>query len=315
MSKIVWDAAGQHWYQTGIDKVALYKFDGTRYGKPIAWNGVTAVNESPSGAESNKIYADNIPYLNLISAEEFALTLEAYQSPEEFDECDGEAFVTSGVLSGIKVKAHAARRVKFAIAWRVLKGNDNDAADINIASGATNGFVYHIAYGCTAAPSSRDNGTVNDSPEAVTLSWEINTLPIADASQIGAALLAEGVTKVAHLEFEAKTQEEAEAIENLLYDANEYCPMPVDLTGAAGTYYKVIYDTEDTSKGTVSGTVVSGDKVPSGTEVTLEATPKTGYTFTGWFAPGASEPASTSASYTISSVTENKYLVAVFSNG
>lgn len=244
MPKITWDAAGQHWYYTGVDKVALYKWgivtpaSGSTpavygYTAPVAWNGVTAVNESPSGAESNKIYADNNQYLNLISAEEFALTLEAYQSPEEFDECDGEASVTSTVssLNTIKIKAHAARRVKFALAWRVLKGNDSDSADTSIPTGGTNRFVYHIAYGCTAAPSSRDNSTVNDSPEAVTLSWEINTLPITDLADIGTVLANAGVTKVAHLEFEAKTQEEADALEALLYTEGSNCPLPKDLAG------------------------------------------------------------------------------------
>lgn len=246
MAIITWDAAGQHWYQTGVDKVALYKWgvvtpatasDPAVYGytAPVAWNGVTAINESPSGAESNKQYADNIAYLNLISAEEFSMTLEAFQSPEEFDECDGEAGVPSTIsgLSGVKIKAHAARRVKFALAWRVLKGNDNDAADGTIATGGSNRFVYHIVYGCTAAPSSRDNNTVNDSPEAVTLSWEINTLPIADATLIGSALIAEGVTKVAHLEFEAKTQAEANLLEGLLYDGTKPCPMPKDFVTAS----------------------------------------------------------------------------------
>lgn len=244
MAIITWDAAGQHWYQTGVDKVALYKWGNNAgsgetpsygYGKPIAWNGVTAINESPSGAESNKQYADNIAYLNLISAEEFSMTLEAFQSPEEFDECDGEAGVTSQIsgLTGVKIKAHAARRVKFALAWRVLKGNDNDAADGTIATGGTNRFVYHIVYGCTAAPSSRDNNTVNDSPEAVSLSWEINTLPIADTNLIGTDLVNAGVTKVAHLEFEATTAAEATALEGLLYDGAKVCPMPKDFVVAS----------------------------------------------------------------------------------
>lgn len=244
MPKITWDEAGQHWYQTGIDKVALYKWGIVTpatetapavygYTAPVAWNGVTAINESPSGAESNKIYADNNQYLNLISAEEFSLTLEAYQSPEEFDECDGEAgdFSTITGLTNVKIKAHAARRVKFALAYRVLKGNDNDAADASLVAGASNGFVYHIVYGCTAAPSSRDNSTVNDSPEAVTLSWEINTLPITDPADIGTVLVGAGVTRVAHLEFEATTPGEVNAIEALLYTEGQACPLPKDLAG------------------------------------------------------------------------------------
>lgn len=233
MANIVWDAEGQHWYQTGVDKVALYVFNSTtkKYGPPIAWNGVTAISESPSGAESNKQYADNIEYLNLLSREEFGMTLEAFQSPEEFDACDGEAKVASTAVTGVTIKAHGIPRKKFALAYRTLKGNDVDAADTGIADGGTNKFTYHIVYGCMAAPSSRDNNTVNDSPEAMTLSWEITTSPITNPTDIGAKLTAAGVTRVAHLEFDVD-EDHVAAIEALLYDsALTECPMPVTLTG------------------------------------------------------------------------------------
>ena len=233
---IEWDAAGEHWYQTGVDKVALYVWDSAnkKYGAPVAWNGVTAITESPSGAESNKQYADNIEYLNLLSREEFGCTLEAYQSPEAFDECDGEKAVTSTAtgLTSVKIKVHGMPRKKFALAYRTLKGNDSDAADTAIATGATNKFTYHIIYGCLAAPSSVDNNTVNDSPEAATLSWEITTTPITDATDIGTTLTNAGVTRVAHLEFDADDSTVAGKIEELLYTSGQDCPLPKDLLGA-----------------------------------------------------------------------------------
>ena len=233
---IEWDAAGEHWYQTGVDKVALYVWDSEhkKYGAPVAWNGVTAISESPSGAESNKQYADNIEYLNLLSREEFGCTLEAFQSPEEFDECDGEKAVTSTAtgLTSVKIKVHGMPRKKFALAYRTLKGNDSDAADTAIATGATNKFTYHIVYGCLAAPSSVDNNTVNDSPEAATLSWEITTTPITDATAIGTTLTNAGVTRVAHLEFDADDSTVAGKIEELLYTSGQDCPLPKDLLGA-----------------------------------------------------------------------------------
>ena len=233
---IEWDAAGEHWYQTGVDKVALYVWDSTnkKYGAPVAWNGVTAITESPSGAESNKQYADNNEYLNLLSREEFGCTLEAYQSPEAFDECDGEKGVLSTAtgLTTVKIKVHGMPRKKFALAYRTLKGNDSDAADTAIASGATNKFTYHIIYGCLAAPSSVDNNTVNDSPEAATLSWEITTTPITDATDIGTTLTSAGVTRVAHLEFDAEDATVAGKIEELLYTSGQDCPLPKDLLGA-----------------------------------------------------------------------------------
>ena len=174
---ISWDEAGKRNYNTGVDMVALFVKNGTTYGKPVAFNGVTAVNESPSGAESNKIYADNHEYLNLISKEEFACTLEAYAKPLEFDSCEG---IKCGSKAGHEyIKYTQQPRSKFGLAYRTLIGNDTTAAEANIitdsSSVSNKNFIIHLVYECSAGVSSKDHATVNDSPEAATFSWEIST--------------------------------------------------------------------------------------------------------------------------------------------
>lgn len=216
MANIFWDAQGEHTYFTGIDGVALFVWDDSVYedhegntvpwyGNGAAWSGVTAINESPSGAESNKLYADNIEYLNLLSKEEFGLTLECYQVPEEFDECDGISAV--GAL-----RAHGQVRKPFCLIYRIQEGTDTDPA------GATDlDYVYHIVYGCKASPSSRDFATVNDSPEAQTFSYEINTTELSglewfnlfdpetgDITYSLATIDGDKVTSCVHLEIHAK---------------------------------------------------------------------------------------------------------------
>ena len=177
---LTWDAVGQHYYNTGIDGVALFVWDNNADTTPAAtnkrgwykcaaaWEGVTAVNESPSGAESNKQYADNIEYLNLISKEEFGLTIECFQTPVAFDECDGSITLTANDSPIAGLRLHGQTRKTFGLVYRVQKGSDTEAA-------GKLGYVYHVVYGCKAAPSSRDNATVNESPEAQTLSYEIST--------------------------------------------------------------------------------------------------------------------------------------------
>ena len=172
LGSLTWDDSGNHFYYTGIDGVVLFVADGSGwYSGPVVWNGVTAVNESPSGAESNKLYADNIEYLNLISKEEFGCTIECYQTPSAFDACDG--ILHSAAKKGFKV--YGQPRKSFGLIYRVKKGSDTVEAGGQLESGNGNGYVYHIVYGCKAAPSSRDNATVNESPEAQTLSYEIST--------------------------------------------------------------------------------------------------------------------------------------------
>ena len=166
MTALEWDKTGERLYETGVDHVALFVMDetGTSYGTGVAWNGVTAITESPSGAESTAQYADNIKYLNLVSAEEFGATLEAFMYPDEFYPCDGVQKLTNGTyISG-------QTRRTFALAYRTLVGNDTKGTDY--------GYKIHVVYGLTATPSEKANNTVNDSPEASTFSWELSSTPV-----------------------------------------------------------------------------------------------------------------------------------------
>lgn len=162
---LVWDAAGKRFYETGVKKGVLYVQDnkGT-YPKGVAWNGLTGVTESPSGAEASPTYADDMKYLNLYSAEEFGATIEAYTYPDEFAECDGSAELTTGVTIGQQ------KRKAFGMCYRTVLGND--------VTGEDYGYKLHIIYGAMASPSEKAYATVNDSPEAITFSWEVTTTPV-----------------------------------------------------------------------------------------------------------------------------------------
>lgn len=162
--KLAWDKIGEHFYETGVDHGVLYPSLGSGYGNGVAWNGLTSVNESPSGADANDQYADNIKYLSLRAAEDFGATIEAFTYPKEFEVCDGSAEVAPGVLIG-----QQSRR-SFGFSYRTLMGNDVDGQDY--------GYKLHLVYGCTASPSERSYSTVNESPEAITFSWEITTIPV-----------------------------------------------------------------------------------------------------------------------------------------
>lgn len=165
MARLVWDKTGERFYETGVDRGVLYPIqEGGVYSKGVAWNGLVTVTESPSGAESNPIYADNIKYLNLISAEEFGATIEAYTYPDDFAECDGSASLTPGVMIGQQ------SRKTFGLCYRTILGNDVDSND--------HGYKLHLIYGCQASPSEKGYSSVNDSPEAITFSWEVTTTPV-----------------------------------------------------------------------------------------------------------------------------------------
>lgn len=165
MSELQWDKSGERLYETGVDRGVLYQIDETGdYVDGVAWNGLTAVTDSPSGAESNKQYADNIEYLNLLSKEEFAATIEAFMYPDEFGQNDGTIAPTPGVAVGQQ------RRRIFGFSWRTRLGNDIDGTDY--------GYKLHLAWGCLAAPSEKAYATINDSPEAITFSWEVSTTPV-----------------------------------------------------------------------------------------------------------------------------------------
>lgn len=168
MAKLIWDNTGERFYETGVKNVALYVFDNTsgakKYKDGVAWNGVTAISESPSGAEPTALYADDKKYLNLLSAEEFAASIEAYTYPDEFAECDGSASLAEGFTIGQQARS------KFALAYKTTIGNDE--------AGNSLGYKLHIIYNCLAAPSEKAYNTINDSPEAITFSWEISTTPV-----------------------------------------------------------------------------------------------------------------------------------------
>lgn len=166
MSKIVWDETGKRTYETGVKHGVLYPVQaGGLYTKGVAWNGLTTVTESPSGAEASPQYADDIKYLNLMSAEEFGATIEAFTYPDEFGVCDGSAEIKPGVIIGQQ------SRKLFGLSYRTTLGNDVEGTD--------HGYKLHLVYGALAAPSEKAYGTINDSPEAITFSWEVTTTPVS----------------------------------------------------------------------------------------------------------------------------------------
>lgn len=165
MPKLTWDNTGERIFETGVKQGVLYPIqsDG-KYTKGVAWNGLTAVTESPSGAEATALYADDIKYLNLLSNEEFGATIEAYTYPDEFAECDGSAELATGVMIGQQ------KRKTFGLCYRTTIGNDVEGNDY--------GYKLHLVYGCLAAPSEKGYSTINDNPDAITFSWEVSTTPV-----------------------------------------------------------------------------------------------------------------------------------------
>ena len=181
--KLVWDKTGEHFYETGVKNGVLYPMNASgTYSKGVAWNGLTAVTESPSGAEPTALYADDIKYLNLMSNEEFGATVEAYTYPDEFAECDGSASLTEGVYIGQQA------RKTFGLCYRTTLGNDSKGNDY--------GYKLHIIYGAMASPSEKAYSTINDSPDAITFSWELSTTPVAVANFKPTASLTIDSTKV-----------------------------------------------------------------------------------------------------------------------
>lgn len=189
MSKIVWDKTGEHFYETGVDHGVFYPYNSTtnQYTGGVAWNGLTAVNEQPSGAEPSPLFADNIKYLNLMSAEEYAATVEAYTAPDEFLACDGFDELANGITIGQQP------RTQFGFSFRTLIGNDT--------VGTKKGYKITCVYNCLASPSERSHSTVNESPEAQTLSWSISTtpVPVTDKSPTSVAIIDSTKTDAAQL--------------------------------------------------------------------------------------------------------------------
>lgn len=209
MPKIKWDQTGERFYETGVSKGVLYPYANNNYAKGVAWNGLTNVSESPEGAEATPLYADNIKYLNLMSAEEFKATIEAYTYPDEFAACNGEASLQNGVSIGQQ------KRTQFGLSYQTKIGNDVDSEL---------GYKIHLVYGALAAPSEKAYATVNDSPEAITFSWEISTTPVEVPGFKPTASLVIDSTKV--------DAEKLAAFEKILYgdETNEArLPLPSEV--------------------------------------------------------------------------------------
>lgn len=211
MAALVWDAAGEHWFETGTDRGVLYPMNdaGTGYSKGVAWNGLTSVNESPEGGDANDIWADNIKYASLRSSEKAGGSIEAYTYPDEFMACDGSAALADGVFIGQQT------RKAFGFCYRTVKGNDlNPEA----------GYLIHIYYGCTCSPSSKDYATINDSPDAISFSWDFDANAVDVAGHKPSATVTIDSTKI--------DAEKLKLIEDTLYGSASSEPkllMPSDI--------------------------------------------------------------------------------------
>ena len=218
LTPITWDDTGKRFYETGVDHGVLYTYSSgtSKYENGVAWNGLTAITESPSGAEATALWADNIKYANLISAEEFGGTIEAYTYPDEFMACDGFANLADGVSVGQQ------NRATFGLAYRTLVGNDTESTD--------HGYKLHLLYGCLASPSEKAYATVSDSPEAITFSWEFTTT----------AVTVPGMKATACITIDSRTADPTalQKLEDALYGTNvsttnvaesPYLPMPSEL--------------------------------------------------------------------------------------
>lgn len=282
MTKLLWDQVGERFYETGVDQGVLYIPNGGVYDSGFAWNGLTTVTESPSGAEATPIYADNIKYLNLISAEQLGGTIEAFTYPDEFAQCDGTAVPELGVTVGQQ------SRKTFGLAYRTKLGNDVDGSDY--------GYKLHLIYGAVAAPSEKAYATVNDTPEALSFSWAFSTTPVAVSGLKPTSLITIDSTQV--------TLANLQALEDALYGTagtSPRLPLPDEVvamfagaltavTPVAPTFVSttgvitipsvtgVVYRRADTNAIVAAGTVTIAGT--TGASLVITAAPAAGYKFT-----------------------------------
>lgn len=266
MAVLHWDEQGEKLYETGIKKCVLYKLnENNQYTPGVAWNGISSVSESPSGAEANAIYADDVKYLNLYSAEELGATVEAYMYPDEWEECDGSAELAEGVVLGQQ------NRKTFGLCYRTTFGNDTDGNDY--------GYKLHLLYGCKASPSERQYSTINDSPEAISFSWTITTTPVNVTGYKPTSVITIDSTKFNTPEKKAKLT----ALENILYgteNVDPRLPLPDEIKALMNPTGTVTLTFDANGHGTApeAETVTKGTAATAPTDPTAE-----GYTFGGWY--------------------------------
>ena len=251
MAKLGWDETGKHLYETGTDHCVVYPAVGTAYPKGYAWNGVTGWTESPSGADETALYADNIKYLSLRSAEEFGATITAYTYPDEFAVLDGSA--TPAGLEGVKIYQQARR--SFGLAIRTILGNDVDGND--------HGYLLHLVYGLTASPSERGYSTVNDSPEAIEFSWELKSVPVAVSGDYKP-------TSIITIDSTKVNSDKLKALENKLYGTDAVVSYTAKLNPIATVYTEV----------SEPGSVNPSEQTPAWYERTGEGTTESPYVYT-----------------------------------
>jgi hypothetical protein len=274
MTALVWDQTGERLYETGVDHGVLYIPDaGGAYSTGVAWNGLTSVSEAPSGAEPNAQYADNIKYLNLYSAEEFGATIEAFTYPDEFNPFDGLATPSPGVLVGQQT------RKNFGLSYRTKIGNDIDGND--------HGYKLHLIYGCTASPSEKAYNTINDSPEAITFSWEVATVPVQVTDYSPTSVMTIDSTKV--------SVSALNTLENALYGSagsDPRLPLPDEVIGMFSGSTQEATPTQPTFAANVitipavagvtyfvNDSPVSAGTLPITEDTVVEARPNIGYYF------------------------------------
>ena len=271
MSVLTWDEQGEKLFETGVQKCVLYPLNtNNQYTPGVAWNGVSSVSETPSGAEATAIYADDIKYLNLYSAEQLGATLQAYMYPDEFEQCDGSAEVAPGVTIGQQ------NRKTFGLCYRTTLGNDTDGNDY--------GYKLHLLYGCKASPSEKQYQTINDSPEAISFSWTLTTTPVNVSGYKPTSILTIKSTDFKTTEEKARLK----ALEDLLYgtaNSEPRLPLPDEVIAMMTPGGETVTLTFNANG---HGTAPEAETVTKGTAATAPTDPVAeGYTFGGWYEEAA----------------------------